>query len=222
MRTRRGAGTPLNFVLEARPWGSGRGEDNMTTPIFRDGRQEDAPALAELVNMAGEGMPLQLWDTMREPGESAWDVGRRRAAREKGSFSWSNAKVAEIDGEVAAALIGYAQPSAPEPVDYDAMPPVFVPLQELENLALNTWYVNVLAVFPRFRRRGLGTQFMAIAEEIAAEEGKPGLSIIVSDINVEAKRLYLACGFRQTASRPKVKDAWQIEGDNWLLLTKAL
>jgi hypothetical protein len=34
--------------------------------------------LAELVNHAGEGIPLYLWDQMAEPGEAAWDVGRRR------------------------------------------------------------------------------------------------------------------------------------------------
>ena len=167
-------------------------------------------------------MPLRLWETMCGPGETAWDVGCRRAGREEGSFSYRNAIVAEKDGDVAAALIGYAQPAETEPIDYDTMPPSFVPLQELESLAPNTWYVNVLAVMPQHRRRGIGAKLMAIAEEAALREGKPGLSVIVSDANIGAKRLYLACGYRQTATRPMVKHGRESESKHWILLTKPL
>ena len=55
--------------------------------------------------------------------------------RESGSFSYRNAIVAEIDDRVIAGLIGYPLPDRPEPIDHDAMPAMFVPLQELENLA---------------------------------------------------------------------------------------
>jgi hypothetical protein len=37
------------------------------------------------------------------------------------------------------------------------MPAMFVPLQELENLAPGTWYVNVLAAYPEHRSQGHGT-----------------------------------------------------------------
>jgi ribosomal protein S18 acetylase RimI-like enzyme len=193
------------------------------TPLFRSARLEDAPALAELVNYAGEGMPLRLWEKMREPGETAWDVGARRAAREEGSFSWRNAVVAEIDGRAVAALIGYPQPAEPEPIDTATLPPVFVPLQELENLAPDSWYVNVLATLPDYRGQGLGTKLLAIADETAAQEGKPGLSVIVSNANDGARRLYRRCGYREAATRPMVKeDGWENEGTAWVLLTKTL
>jgi hypothetical protein len=71
-------------------------------PPLRAGAIADAPILAELVNHAGEGMPLYLWGKMAEPGESAWDVGRRRAAREEGSFSYRNAIMIDHEGEGAA------------------------------------------------------------------------------------------------------------------------
>jgi hypothetical protein len=118
---------------------------------FRHATPDDAAALAELINFAGEGLPLYLWNKLAAPGESAWDVGRRRALREAGSFSYRNAVVAEADGRIVASLVGYALPDAPEPIDYDQMPPIFVPLQELENLAPQTWYVNVLATYPAYR-----------------------------------------------------------------------
>jgi hypothetical protein len=51
-------------------------------------------------------MPLYLWSKMAGPSESAWDVGRRRAAREEGSFSYRNAIMIDHDGECAGCLIG--------------------------------------------------------------------------------------------------------------------
>jgi hypothetical protein len=56
------------------------------TSMFRPAAIDDANVLAELINYAGEGMPLYLWSQMAEPGEAAWDVGRRRAAREGRQF----------------------------------------------------------------------------------------------------------------------------------------
>jgi len=191
-------------------------------PPFRPARPADAAALADLVNFAGEGLPFYLWENMRKPGETAWDVGRARAAREEGSFSYRNAVMADADGQAVACLIGYAQPAEPEAIDYAGLPAMFVPLQELENLAPATWYVNVLAVYPDHRGQRFGTKLLGMADEIAARQGMRGLSVIVSDANTGAKRLYLRCGYREAGVRPLVKDAWENEGDAWILLTKAL
>ena len=189
-------------------------------PPFRPATPDDAAALAELANFAGEGLPLYVWERIKAPGETAWEHGRRRAERETGAFSYRNAVVAEIGGKCAACLIGYPQADAPEPIDYEAMPPMFVPLQELENLACGTWYVNVLAAYSEYRGQGLGTKLLAIAEDIARDTGKAGLSIIVSDSNEGARRLYRRCGYREVGERAKVKESWQTEGRNWVLLTK--
>ena len=82
---------------------------------------------------------------------------------------------------------------------------MFVPLQELENLASNTWYINVLAVRLQFRRLGFGTKLLGLAHETAEALGKPGLSVIVSDANSVAHRLYERCGYRESGIRPMVK-----------------
>src|SRR5262245_40852986 len=107
----------------------------------------DADALAGLVNFAGEGLPFYLWTKMAKDGEDPWSVGRARASREEGSFSYRNATVIEQDRAIAACLIGYPIVNDPEAVDEAKMPAMFVPLQQLENLAPGTWYVNVLASY---------------------------------------------------------------------------
>ena len=110
--------------------------------------------------------------------------------------------------------------SPPEPIGAD-MPAMFVPLQELENLAPSTWYVNILGVLPQFRGRGLGARLLGVADETGRKLGKKGMSVIVSDANRGARRLYERCGYREMGSRPKVKEDWDGEGANWVLLTKA-
>ena len=186
---------------------------------LRPARFDDAPVLAELVNHAGEGMPLYLWAQMASPGQSAWEVGVSRAARDTGSFSYRNAFVIESQETVAGCLIGYEIPDRPEPVSPD-MPAMIRPLQELENLAPGTWYVNVLAILPAHRNSGLGTRLLGLAEELGRAARKRGMSVIVSDANPGARRLYERCGYGEAGTRPMVKEAWVNEGGNWVLLTK--
>jgi len=182
----------------------------------------DAAALAELVNFAGEGLPLYLWTKMAKEGEDPWTVGQARARREEGSFSYRNAAVIEREGGVAACLIGYPLADEPEPIGAE-MPAMFVPLQELENLAPGTWYVNVLAGYPQWRGHGFGTALLQHAETLERTAGvKNGMSVIVADNNTGARRLYERVGYREVAKRPMVKENWASSGSAWILLTKQL
>lgn len=112
-------------------------------PPHRAAREDDALPMAELVNMAGEGLPYYLWSGMASAGQSAWDVGQERARRQSGGFSYRNTILREEAGRVVASLVGYALDDDPEPTDYADLPPMFVPLQQLEDRAPGTWYVNV-------------------------------------------------------------------------------
>jgi len=189
-------------------------------PPFRPATPDDAAHLAEFINMAGEGLPLYLWAKMAGPGEDPWAVGRQRAQRTEGGFSYKNAVVMEADGRVAAGLISYKLPDEPAPIDYDTMPAMFVPLQELENMAPGTWYLNVLATYPEFRGQGLGTRLLAVAEQLAAAAGAKGLSLIVFGSNIGARRLYERLGYREVGQRPIVKEDWDCPAGSAVLLVK--
>jgi ribosomal protein S18 acetylase RimI-like enzyme len=190
-------------------------------PPFRPATPDDAVALADLVHFASQGLALYVWTSIAGADGDPWQVGRERARRDTGRFSYRNAVVVEDPaGEVAAALIGYPLPDRPEPIS--DMPAMFVPLQELENLAPGTWYVNVLAAYPDRRGKGHGRALLGIADRLAAAGGQPGLSIIVSDANTRALRLYQRCGYREAARRKKVKEGRQYAGTDWILLTKGV
>lgn len=187
---------------------------------YRPATPDDAHALAELVNMAGEGLPYYVWSEMAAPGESVWDVGRNRAMRDSGGFSYRNAVVRVQDSKVISCLIGYPLDDEPGPVNYDDIPLMFVPLQQLEDEVPGTWYVNVLATYPAYRGNGYGQELLTIAELIARDLNKSGMSVIVSDANPEARRLYEKTGYRERGSRPMVKNEWKTEGNNWILLSR--
>src|SRR5262249_44548775 len=68
--------------------------------------------------------------------------------------------------------------------------------------------------------RGQGTALLRIADGLAASAGKHGMSLIVSDTNVDARRLYERCGYVEVARRWMVKEEWQHPGAAWLLLLK--
>ena len=131
---------------------------------FRPAAKADAAALAVLVDIAGEGLPAHLWGTLKAPGQSILEVGRERAARETGGFSYRNAVVAEVDGEIAACLVGYRLDDPYDLGALDDIPELFRPLVLLEAKAPGSWYVNVLATFPEFRRHGIGLELLGIAE----------------------------------------------------------
>lgn len=202
------------------------GQDGASTmddlpPSVRRATRDDALALAELIDMAGDGVPSIFWARLARPGETPIEVGRRRARREDDFFSFRNALVIDPGTGPVAALLGYPLPDQPEPIPPD-LPAKFVPFQELENLASGTWYVNALATYPGHRGRGHGTRLLAIAEHRARVLRCRALSLAVVDANAGARRLYERLGFRAAASRPLPRGDWPGPGENVLLLVRDL
>jgi GNAT superfamily N-acetyltransferase len=188
---------------------------------FRGATCEDAGTLAEFVEFASEGLAVYLWSKMAGDGGDPWNIGRERVRSETGNLSYHNAVIAELAGRPASGLISYPLRDRPEPIS-DKLPAMLVPLQELMNLAPDTWYVHVLAAYPEYRGKGQGAALLALADKFAASDGKPGLSLIVSDTNLGARRLYESCGYREVAQRKMVKEGWKHPGINWVLLKKDL
>jgi len=190
--------------------------------ITRNATKKDAKNLAELVNLAGGGMPFYLWSNMAEQGEDVWEFGRQRAMRDSGAFSFRNAFVIESEGKVQASLVGYSLANELNPDVYQDMPVMFVPLQELEDQVPGSWYINVIATYPEFRGNGAATSLIKLAERLAIKDGRNKLSLIVSDASQDALRLYSELGFEEADKRPIVKENWQTEGTEWRLMTKSV
>jgi ribosomal protein S18 acetylase RimI-like enzyme len=187
---------------------------------IRDARKDDATDLARLINEAGEGLPEYLWSLEASGGDSAFDVGEARAARDEGGFSYRNARILEANGETAAMLLGYALPDPYDVGDLDALSDIIRPLVELESLAPGSWYINAVATYEACRGKGFGNRLMILASELGRACGCANLSLIVASGNLGAKRLYERLGYRIVAQRPVVEFPGCLHGGDWLLMVK--
>ncbi|NGP53515.1 GNAT family N-acetyltransferase [Thioalkalivibrio sp. XN8] len=189
---------------------------------LRKAAPADGPVLAELLNAAGEGLPLHLWSLMAGPGEDPMAVGARRAAGTEGGFSHRHAHVAMVDERVAGMLLGYPLPDPCDTSGLAAAPPVVRPLLELEARAPGSWYVNAVAALPQFRGRGVGTFLMNIAEFLARAAGAPATSLVVAEDNAGAMRLYQRLGYEVLDRRPVARFPGCHHTGDWLLMCKNL
>jgi ribosomal protein S18 acetylase RimI-like enzyme len=180
----------------------------------------DAALLAELINYAGGVCPFicgARWlNQVNPPGMSVGAAPRARKTASLTVTQQSSSKMANVG-----CLIGYEIAENPEPIP-DDMPAMFVPLARARKLCTGHLVHERAGRTPAFRSQGLGTKLLALAEEIAHELGKRGTSVIISDTNLGARRLYERLGYNEKARRLMVKDNWQNEGLSWVLLTKNL
>jgi GNAT superfamily N-acetyltransferase len=188
----------------------------MVDSIIRPARRQDAGFLLPLVNRASEGIAAHVWAQVAEPGQDPMDLGLSRIESEDAGISYNNAWIAEVADRPGGCLIAFRKPDAPEHVDPD-VPPMFRPLLELENAAAGTGYVYVLSTLAEMRGQGIGSQFLTFAERY---RGPLGMSLIVANNNVGARRLYERCGYRAVSSRPMIKNGWQSTGTDWVLMIK--
>lgn len=170
--------------------------------------------------MAGEGLPTHFWSQMAEAGQSPIQIGRERAMREEGAFSYRNAFIAEIGGAVAGTLIGYTIDDPVDRSNIESLHAIARPLVRLEAKAPGHWYVNALAVYPEFRSLGVGTELLEKADALGRASAPKGMAIIVASENVGARRLYERVGYRERASEPLVAYPDFKRGSDWVLLTK--
>ncbi len=184
--------------------------------------KENARDLAYLINLAGEGIPEYLWTGMIEGDESPLDVGERRASREEGGFSYTNAKVCMSDNALTGMIISYRQPSPYNIDDISEYPEVVCPLVVLESRAPGSWYINAIATSEAHRGRGVASRLIADAEKNAIEASCSVMSLIVASENTKAVRLYEYLDFETVDSLPVVPYPGCLHGGDWILMTRQI
>jgi len=193
---------------------------------IRPARKADAATLAVLIDMAGEGMASWVWSDMASGHQTAFEVGRMRAGRAEGDFSYRNAFVLteQCDGteEIAGMVLGYRLDDPYVMPDIAGMAAPFRPLVELEAEVPGTWYLNAIAVFSDFRGKRFGARLMDKAEALAHDSGAPEIALIWAEENGLAAGLYKRFGYAERGRRPIVPFPGVRIGGDWVLLAKPL
>ena len=184
---------------------------------LRAATRADAADIAALMNMAGEGLPMSLWQRQAGYGEDPMQVGVRDAAAGRGIFFDRAAiRIAEVDGEVAGLLISSVIGSEPRMLQIDTHP-VMRPILKLTNRAPAARLVQALAVYPQHRRRGIASRLM---EEAEAAAGLGGLVKIVGDANELGRGFLDDRGYALSERAPMIRADWDTANSAWMLMQR--
>jgi ribosomal protein S18 acetylase RimI-like enzyme len=178
--------------------------------------------------MASEGLALKVWEAVAKPNQVVTECGRARAMQPDGAFSYRNGSIATVDGAVAGGLIGYvlkanhdASVRMPDAADAAHLPAFIRSLIELEQLAAEHWYINVLATYPEYRRSGVGAALLAHAEAAGRKVMAKGVALTVDADNSMALSVYVRAGYVERGRRPLLPFAKRPDGGEWLLMAKS-
>ena len=185
----------------------------------RKATPEDASLLIRVIDMASEGLVPALWDRMAPEDMDGSAVGQALVSAEEGVFSYRHGFVLDQDGSLIGAMIGYPLPTTAEPVGPE-VPDAFVAIEELASLVPGYWYINMVAMMPEARGKGLGAALLNEAEAQARRSGCPGLALVVAATNDRALRAYARAGYREIARRPFELGEFGMEPTEALLMAK--
>ena len=171
------------------------------TTIVRAATRKDAAMIAEVVAMAiGDETALRNYC-----GENYIEVLTEIARREATQYSWQYALVAEVDGTVAGAIVGYDGAEL-----YTLREGTFATLRGcigrtptiVDETSAGEYYLDSVGVLPQFRGLGVGRALISAFCDKAFALGHKRVGLIVDYENPDAERLYTSLGFRRVGTRP--------------------
>jgi ribosomal protein S18 acetylase RimI-like enzyme len=162
--------------------------------------------LAQLYLMAGHGTVEVIYQNLL-PNLSVEEILVKRRIRPTGtSVSIENWWVAILGTEIAGGLVAYpiadrAQHRREDLLTADRSA-IFQPVAELLAQAPDSFYINVIAVFPAHRNRGVGNALLEHARTQAIRLGFNELSLFTFEEDQGLIRYYEKLGFQIIARSP--------------------
>ncbi|MCM1320219.1 MAG: GNAT family N-acetyltransferase [Muribaculaceae bacterium] len=120
-------------------------------------------------------------------------------------YSYRNALIAEVDGEPAGAIVGYDGARLRELRDGSlAVIRKYHPGIKVvdDETGEGEFYLDSVAVLPRFRGAGVGRRLIDAMSHRAAQQGHTRVGLLVDFENPRAEKLYETLGFRHVGERP--------------------
>jgi len=180
--------------------------------VIRPARPEDAPQAAYLMYLSGPSFALAI---LGGPESRAVGVLRKLFPIPHHLYSHTYAFVAEAKGKVVGLFLGFdrkeweaARRAMGRELGFKwfrivrpwHLPRMILPLLDLartfEPLSEEDYLIQMLAVLPEMRRRGIATKLMEFAAEQARSKGLKRLVLDVLIENEGARRFYEHAGFR--------------------------
>lgn len=184
---------------------------------LRPAARGDAAELAILVDVASRSFATWLWyaGVLEGVTDTALENGRNLMSRSDRPGGWKDAVVASVDGETAGAAIGYLLDG--RVAEVVAGHRVLVPILDLQRPLAGHRFIDSIAVYRNFRRRGIAR---ALVEDQIARAGGGAVSLITESYNEAAQSLYRSLGFSEVARREAVPLYENSRSHEWVLMTR--
>lgn len=183
----------------------------------------DIPHLAHVLLEATGGLFEALYEEAI-PDRPTNQIIEHLLSRGNATTCVENFFVAELDGKVAGGVQAYSiddeADNPPDPLLPEERLGIAEPFIRLH--ADGSYYIAALAVFYKFRGRGLGRLLMAEAEADARAKNFGQASLHIFAENKHAQRLYEGLEYREIARQPVVPHPRIIYGGDIILLAKEL
>ena len=193
----------------------------------RSAEKSDAQALAQIAVMAGHGLMQLLYEGLL-PGKSLIDTIIERRIFATQSFSnlvhWRVAT--DASGRILGGLNSYSHDvmmtAPPDPLlDESRLRPIAA-LSEMEATAVDSYYINIIAVFPDYRGSGGGFALMQEAARLARNANLRRMSLSTFENDPNLLRYYRRQGFEVRATCPIGQHpAFEFDG-NFVLMMREL
>ena len=189
--------------------------------IYREGRKEDSLRLAELINIASEGVVEYLFHDLI-PDLTPVQIIAHNLESDKYPRSYKNTIVAESNGKIVGMALSI--PSRFHKISEEMKN--FFPEERLAHLkhffaarVENSLLLDTLCVEEEFRGKGIGGGLISLTENKAKENSHDALSLIVFADNTAAQRLYKRYGF-EIVENVKLESHQLIPHDGGCLLMR--
>ena len=168
--------------------------------IVRAAVQEDAPMVAKTVAMAiGDQKALCNYC-----GDDYLVTLTELARNTATQYSYNYALIAEVDGVVAGAIVGYdgALLGALREGTFGVLRRTIVRIPTIaDETEAGEYYLDSIAVLPEFRGQGVARELITAFCNKAFAEGHKRVGLIVDFNNPGAERLYTSLGFERVGTR---------------------
>lgn len=168
--------------------------------IVRAARQGDAAVIAKAVAMAiGDEVALRNYC-----GSEPFAVLEEMAAGTGTQYGWQNALVAEVDGVVAGAVVGYDGSRLNELREgtFDILLKRVGSVPKIaDETSSGEFYLDSIGVFEEFRGNGVGQKLIKAFCDMAFAKGYDCVGLIVDYDNPKAEKLYSSLGFERVGTK---------------------
>ena len=170
---------------------------------FRSATEDDCTELALIMDVAGRRLPSYLWSQDAGQGQSYFEYGREKIRTDTSRNSYfKNWLVAEFQDKFVGAFFGFSVEDPYPEIDLEAVPECFRPCIELEKIASGCWLLQVIAILPQHRGKGLARQLLDKAESVAKTSGTNRIALQVEEVNEVAFNTYRKNGYVEVDRRP--------------------